>query len=169
MQGTRLQTPNSYRTRQQRSSNLHLATITQNIEDANIANTDDANSLMLHSAKKYVVKTPNSHRTSNKRFSSLLIDTTPNKTENANTANGDKSPFELTRPPVKERTHLTRLPSMATLCREHIANSSLIVNKRSSSLRLDAFPRPRVKERTHINKTTNYLQVFTSILYFPGA
>jgi hypothetical protein len=95
---TRRQTPKSSSTRQikivkppPRSPRYH----TQNIRDANIASTNDANHLMLHSAKKYV-KTPNSYRTSNQRFSSLRIDT-PNKTENANIANTDESPFELTK------------------------------------------------------------------------
>jgi hypothetical protein len=155
---------------------------TQNIEDANIANMNDVNSLMLHSAKTTSSRLRIRINKKPKDFQAFLLIPRLIKPRIPIWLMGTKAPSNLQRPPVKERTHLTRLPSIATLCREYIANSSL-------SLRLDALPevsgtpiwliwmiqtplkfqRPRVKERTHIDETTNYLQVFTSMPYFPDA
>ena len=161
---------------------------TQNIEDANIANTDDANSLMLHSAKKNTSSRLRIRiEQATKDFQAFLSIPRLIKPRMPIRLMGTKAPSNLQDHLSKNEdykisphchtkqyrgtwlTWTTQSPSMATLCREHIANSSLTVNKRSSSLRLNALPRPRVKELTHINKTTNYLQVFTSMLYFPDA
>ena len=86
--------------RQQRSSSLRLATIPKiPIEDANIANTDDANSLMLHSANIRIEQ-------SNQRFSSLHTDTRLKQRRMPMWLMwtlDDGSPFELTRP---HETHI---------------------------------------------------------------